>query len=206
MFENLFPHENTSLRSLAELSSKVADASSLLSEMVGSNGVDSYDEIFEAMVEHEAETQDLFIQTMTHVRSTFVSPVPREDLYSLANSLLAATERLTSAGHVLSLHSIDRFTSHATTLLDIIQRQAVLTTAILPRVEEVKSLDQYWMDMLRISRQATRTSEAYVAEILATYKSDRYLKTREFVVELKAAAQAMREVSTQIGRIIVQES
>ena len=62
------------------------------------------------------------------------------------------------------------------------------------------------MDMIRLSRQATRTGEVYKAEILDLYKTDRYLKTVQFVEELTGASQAMRSVSTHIGRIIVQES
>ncbi|GGH62017.1 DUF47 domain-containing protein [Rothia aerolata] len=206
MFERLFPQESVSLRSLSSLANKVAEAAALLSEMVGENGTDNYEQLFDRMVEHEAETQDLFFQTMTHVRSTFTSPIPREDLYSLATHLMTATEHLTSAGHVLTLHKIDRFTNHATTMLDIIQREAVLTSSVLPRLEELKSLDQYWMDMLRISRQATRTSEAYTAEIIEHYKTNRFLQTEQFIAKLKATSDSMRAVSTQIGRIIVQES
>ncbi|MDO4252140.1 MAG: phosphate transport regulator [Rothia sp. (in: high G+C Gram-positive bacteria)] len=206
MFERLFPQENTSLRSLAELSGKVAEAASLLSEMVGSNGANNYPNLLTSMLEHESHTQDLFFQTMTQVRSTFTSPIPREDLYTLASHLMTATEHLTSAGHLLSLYKIDRFSSHTTTLLDIIQREAVLTTAVLPRLEELKSLDQYWIDMLRISRQASRTAQAYTAEIMDKYKTNRFLQTEQFIQELSATSYSMRGVSSQIGRIIVQES
>lgn len=206
MFELLFPQERTSLETLASLSGQVADAAALLSEMVGSHGKDQYAEIFSRMLEHEAESQNTFFAAMTRVRSSFAPPLPREDLYSLANHLMNAIERLTSAGHVLSLLGIDRFTPHATTLLDLIQREAVLTTAIIPRLGELRGMDEYWMDMIRLSRQATRTGEVYKAEILDLYKTDRYLKTVQFVDELKETSTAMRSVSTHIGRIIVQES
>lgn len=206
MFEQLFPQESASLEALASLSGQVADAAALLSEMVGSSGKENYPEIFASMLEHESESQNIFFTAMTKVRSSFAPPLPREDLYTLANHLMTAVERLTSAGHVLSLLKIDRFTSNATTLLDLIQREAVLTTAIIPRLGELRGTDEYWMDMIRLSRQATRTGEVYRAEILDLYKTDRYLKSVQFVDELTGASSAMRSVSTHIGRIIVQES
>lgn len=206
MFEQLFPQESASLEALASLSNQVADAAALLSEMVGSHGKENYPEVFANMLEHESQSQNTFFTAMTQVRSSFAPPLPREDLYTLANHLMTAVERLTSAGHVLTLLKIDRFTSNATTLLDLIQREAVLTSAIIPRLGELKGTDEYWMDMIRLSRQATRTGEVYKAEILDLYKTDRYLKTVQFVEELTGASQAMRSVSTHIGRIIVQES
>ncbi len=206
MLEKIFPTENASLQSLAALSTEVANSAALLSEMVGSQGKDSYSEILARMLEHESHTQNAFFTTMTHVRSSFSTPLPREDLYTLANHLMGAVERLTSAGHILSLHKITRFTSHATTLLDLIQREAVLTTAIIPRLGDLRGMDEYWMDMIRISRQATRTGEAYKADILSAYKTDRYLKTVQFIDEVLHASASMRSVSAHIGRIIVQES
>lgn len=205
MLQKLFPKENSSLKALSAMANSVADSAALLSEMVGSTP-DVYPGLLDQMLEHESQVQDQFFTTLTTVRSSFASPIPREDLYIIASSLNNAVEKLTSAGNVLALHKIDRFTPHATTLLDIIQREAMLTSAIIPRLEELRGLDQYWIDMLRITKQATRTAQAYDAEILGQYKTDRYLKIRKFITEVTAASDAMRAVSGDIGRIIVQES
>ena len=103
------------------------------------------------MLTHEADSTNLLFRTLTEVRSSFSPPIPREDLYTLARKLTNAVEKLTSAAHVLSLHSIDGFATHITSILDIIQRQAVLTAAVIPKLADIRGLDNYWMDMLRIS-------------------------------------------------------
>lgn len=205
MLQKIFPQENSSLKALSGLASSVADAAALLSEMVGSTP-DAYSGLYNQMLTQEVKTQDNFFAALTLVRSAFASPIPREDLYTIALHLNNAVERLTSAGNILSLHRLSRFTPHATTMLDLIQREATLTASIVPRLEELSGLDQYWIDMLRITKQALRTAQAYDAEILDTYKADRYLKTTKFIQELVSASNAMREVSSDIGRIIVQES
>lgn len=205
MLQKIFPQENSSLKALSGMANSVADAAALLSEMVGSTP-DTYSSLYDQMLTHEAQVQDDFFAALTVMRSAFASPIPREDLYTIALHLNTAVEKLTSAGNVLSLHKIDRYSPHATTLLDLIQREAMLTASIIPHLEELRGLDQYWIDMLRISKQAVRTSQAYDAEILGTYKTDRYLKTIRFIHELVAASEAMREASSDIGRIIVQES
>lgn len=205
MLQKIFPQENSSLKALSGLANGVADTAALLSEMVGSTP-EIYAQLYDQMLDHEVKSQDDFFATLTTVRSVFAAPIPREDLYSIALHLNTAVEKLTSAGNVLTLHKLSRFTPHATTLLDLIQREAMLTASIMPRLEELRGLDQYWIDMLRITKQAARTAQAYDAEILDSYKTDRYLKTTKFIQELVAASDAMREVSSDVGRIIVQES
>ena len=205
MLQRLFPQENSSLQSLAQISAQVAGAAALLSEMVGTPTSD-YPDLFERMLAHEASCTELFFMTLTSVRSSFATPLPREDLYTLARKLTSAVEELTSAAHILYLHHIDGFATHSTAILDIIQRQAVLTEAVIPKLIDVRGLDTYWMDMLRISRQAVRTAEEYDAQLAARYPMERYRRYTKFITRLSAAANAMRDVSAEIGRIIVQES
>jgi len=83
---------------------------------------------------------------------------------------------------------------------------AVLTEAVIPKLADIRGLDNYWMDMLRISRQALRTAEEYEAHISTRYTHERYRRYVTFLAQLTAASNAMRDVSTEIGRIIVQES
>ena len=64
------------------------------------------------MLTHEADSTNLLFRTLTEVRSSFSPPIPREDLYTLARKLTNAVEKLTSAAHVLSLHSIDARHAH----------------------------------------------------------------------------------------------
>ena len=205
MLHRIFPQSNSSLTSLAQISVQVAEAAALLSEMVGSS-TSEYPELFDRMLVHEANSTDLFFMTLTTVRSSFATPVPREDLYTLARKLTHAGEKLTSAAHILYLHKIDGFAPHITAILDIIQRQAVLTEAVIPKLADIKGLDNYWMDMLRISRQAVRTAEEYDAELAERFPMERYRRYTKFIAQLVEAANAMRDVSSEIGRIIVQES
>ena len=205
MLHRIFPQANSSLTSLAQISMQVAEAAALLSEMVGSS-TSEYPELFDRMLVHEANSTDLFFMTLTTVRSSFATPVPREDLYTLARKLTNAVEKLTSAAHILYLYKIDGFAPHTTAILDIIQRQAVLTEAVIPKLADIKGLDNYWMDMLRISRQAVRTAEEYDAELAERFPMERYRRYTKFIAQLVEAANAMRGVSSEIGRIIVQES
>ena len=114
-------------------------------------------------------------------------------------NLRTRSKKLTSAAHILYLHKIDGFAPHITAILDIIQRQAVLTEAVIPKLADIKGLDNYWMDMLRISRQAVRTAEEYDAELAERFPMERYRRYTKFIAQLVEAANAMRGVSSEIG-------
>ena len=107
---------------------------------------------------------------------------------------------------MLSLHSIDGFATHITSILDIIQRQAVLTAAVIPQTSPIFAPRQLLDGHARISRQALRTAEEYDAYIAERYTPERYRRYATFLAQLTAASNSMRDVSAEIGRIIVQES
>ncbi|MGV3017162.1 DUF47 domain-containing protein [Rothia sp. 88186D007BW] len=205
MLQRMFPHENTSLTALAALSEQVTGAAALLSEMVGAPE-ERYPELLERALTHEATSLDMLHTTMTAVRSSFSTPIPREDIYTLAVSLNNVVEKLTSAANILHLYHIVRFSPKAATVLDIIQRQALLTTETIPKLSTLRDLDDYWITLIRITKQAVRMAEEYDADIQDRYKQTRYLQTTRFVHKLIEASEAMRTVATEIGRIIVQES
>lgn len=205
MLQRMFPQENSSLKALAGLADQVAESAAILSEMVGSPE-ERYSELLERMLNHESTTVDTLFTTMTAVRSSFSTPIPREDIYSLAVELNNAVEKLASAANIMHLYTIVRFSPKAATLLDLIQRQAVLTSAIIPRLSELQSFDDYWINLLRLTKQAVRIAEEYDADALGRYKHTRYLQTTVFIHKLVEASEAMKSVATEIGRIIVQES
>lgn len=205
MLQRMFPQENSSLIALAGLSEQVSGAAALLSEMLGSPE-EHYPELLERAITHEAQTLDMLLATMTAVRSSFTTPIAREDIYTLAVSLNTAVEKLTSAANIVNLYGIVRFSAQAAMLLDSIQRQATLTSAIIPKLNSHRDFDDYWITMLRITKQAVRTAEGYDADVQSRYKQSRYLQTTRFIHKLIEASESMRKVATEIGRIIVQES
>ena len=107
---------------------------------------------------------------------------------------------------MLSLHSIDRFATHTHLDSGHYSASGGAAAAVIPKLADIRGLDNYWMDMLRISRQALRTAEEYDAYIAERYTPERYRRYATFLAQLTAASNAMRDVSAEIGRIIVQES
>lgn len=201
----LFPQENKALELLSDMAQLVVDSTSSASRMMGSP-VSDHDQGFEQALEIEGRSTDAFFALMTTVRSAFVLPLPRADLYRLGQRLNQATESLTSASHIIKIHSLDRFSNRASDLLDLLQRQASLTTEAMRHLSDLEGLDEYWVEVLRMSKQSIRTTNLYQADMMDRLKPAAYIKEAQFTAQLQAASLSVREVATDVGRILVQES
>lgn len=201
----LFPQENRALTLLSQMADLVIDAASAVSRTMGSP-VEDRPELLEQAFDIEGRCTDLFFAVMTDVRSSFVTALPRGDLYLLAHHLNTAAEDLAAATHAIVINGLDQFSSRASDLLDLIQRQASLTAEAMHHLSDLEGLDEYWVEVLRMAKQSTRTGDLYRADLIESLKPRRYEQTAQFADKLDSAARHLRSVATEVGRILVQES
>ena len=201
----LFPQEPAGLNLLAQLASQIVLATGTLSEILGAPASENA-RLVEDMHNHEAKSAELHFALLTHMRTTFVSPLPREDMYALSRYLNEAMEKLDAAAEMVSLYNLDRLPKRAADQLEIISRQAELTVEAMRRLDNLDDLEDYWIEVLRLSKRAERSHRVWVADMLTEMKSARYARTRDIADQLVGVTRDMRRIATQVGSIIVKES
>ncbi|MFP3467969.1 nuclease PIN, partial [Leifsonia sp. SIMBA_070] len=87
---------------------------------------------------------------------------PREDLYDLSLILMSAMENLDAAAEVVTLYRLTGISARASEQLEVIGRQSELTVAAMRRLASLEDLDDYWIEMLRLSKRAERTHRIWV--------------------------------------------
>lgn len=205
MAPRLFPQENQALLLLSDMAALVIEATSAVSRIMGSPPADR-DQVLEEAFDIEGRCTDVFFALMTNVRSSFVTALPRGDLYLLGHHLSTATEDLTAASHIIRVNALDGFSSRASDLLDLIQRQASLTAEAMHHLADLEGLDEYWVEVLRMAKQSSRTADLYRADLFERLKPQKSLPAQQFAAKLDSAAGRLRAVATEVGRILVQES
>ena len=135
-----------------------------------------------------------------------MNPLPREDMYALSRYLNEAMEKLDAAADMVSLYKLDRLPKRAADQLEIISRQAELTVDAMRRLDNLDDLEDYWIEVLRLSKRAERSHRVWVADMLNEMKSARYARTRDIAEQLVDVTRDLRKVATQVGSIIVKES
>ncbi len=201
----LFPQEPAGLQLLSQMARQILEATGTLSEIFGAP-VSEHERLVEELHEHEAKSTDLHFALLTHMRTSFVNPLPREDMYALSRFLNEAMEKLDAAGELVALYKLDRVPKRAADQLEIISRQAELTVDAMRQLDDLDELEDYWIEVLRLAKRAERSHRIWVAEMLRDMKSAQFSRNRDVANQLVDVTKDMRRVATQVGSIIVKEA
>jgi hypothetical protein len=176
-----------------------------MSAVLGAS-TEEYDRLAEELHQHEAVSTDLHFALLTSMRTSFVNPLPREDLYTLSRLLNEAIEKLDGAAELIALYKLSRLSPRAAEQLEVINRQAELTAAAMQRLDSMDELEEYWIEILRLARRAERTHRSWCAELLTEHKPLTYARHRDIANQLVDVTKDIRKVATHVGSILVKES
>ena len=88
----------------------------------------------------------------------------------------------------------------------MIGRQAELAAAAIGQLNNLDDLEDTWLEMVRLSKRASRTHRVWVAELSDLQKASLIIKQRYVADQLLAAVRSLRAVADHLGRILVKES
>ncbi|MGA7204932.1 MAG: nuclease PIN [Specibacter sp.] len=200
-----FPQETAGLDTLARMAGQVLAGTHTLAELLGAHRTD-FSALAETMRQHEGACTADFATLLTTMRTSFINPLPREDLYALGRLLHESSEILTGAAELIELYALDRIPQRAGDQLEILSRQAELTAGAMKALNDLDSLEDYWLEVLRLAKRADHTHRVLVAELLENHSPTSFAKYRTVADQLAAGSAKMRSIATQVGSIIVKES
>ncbi|MFD1214357.1 DUF47 domain-containing protein [Arthrobacter sp. GCM10027362] len=201
----LFPQENKALELLTQMAVEFHGGVSTLSEILGTPA-DARGPLMEDLHEAEGKLSNLHFALMTQVRTSFINPLPREDLFQISRYLVEGAEKLDGAAEVVLLNGITRFSDRASEQLEVINRQTELTRDAMARLESLEDLDEYCIEMLQLAKRAERTHRIWTSELMHEYKPAVYLRQLEVAEHMVDAAKDLRRVANHVGQILVKES
>ena len=143
---------------------------------------------------------------LTALRSAYVTPLPRQDLYRLAGGVHAATQRVVSAGVLIQRADLEHLPTHALDVLETVGRQAELLGRATTELRDLDALETTWMQLLRASRRTERVMVQWLADLGMDLLQRDFNRQREVAWALQSALEALGRVNTDLGMVLVRES
>jgi predicted phosphate transport protein (TIGR00153 family) len=177
----------------------------LLAEMLGADG--DREDIARRMRDAEHTADETTHSIVRRVNTTFVTPFDREDIYNLASGLDDVMDMMDEVVDLILLYEVKDLPTELSTQVEVIQRCAEITSDAMPRLQSMKDLDEYWIEINRLENAGDKNFRRTLAKLFSgEFKAIEVLKLKDIVESLEGAVDAFEKVANIVEQIAVKES
>ena len=201
----LIPREERFYDDFVALAEQIRRGATMLDEMLAPDRPiwDKADEIKE--VEHECDT--LTHQIIQRLHRTFVTPLDREDIYSLAKSLDDVMDAIDATAALVRLYQIDRVRPDARELTRIINDSVDQMVAALHALEKKSGVAQPAVEINRLENEADRAHQAAVRRLFEEERDPiAIIKWKEILDFLEDATDRCEDVANVLEGVVVKHA
>jgi predicted phosphate transport protein (TIGR00153 family) len=199
------PVDNVFYQLLTESASHLVEGAGILAEMLG-DGADR-PAIADRMRDAEHRADETTHEIAKRVNATFVTPFDREDIYALASGLDDVMDFMEEAVDLTVLYEVEKLPRRLADQIDVLQRCAELTAEAMPRLQSMKDLEEYWIEINRLENSGDKSYRRILAKLFSgQYEALEVLKLKDIVDSLEHAIDAFEKVANIIEQIHAKES
>ena len=183
----------------------LVDGAALLAEMLGEGN--DRKAIADRMRDAEHQADETTHEIVRRVNSTFVTPFDREDIYALASGLDDVMDFMEEAVDLVLLYEVEELPAELADQIEVIQRCAELTAESMPRLQSMKDLEEYWIEINRLENTGDKSYRRILAKLFSgQYEALEVLKLKDIVDSLEDAIDGFEKVANIVEQIVVKES
>jgi len=183
----------------------LVDGAALLAELLD-QGTDRQD-LASRMREAEHQADETTHEVVRRVNGTFVTPFDREDIYALSSGLDDVMDFMEEAVDLALLYEVSDLPSGVTEQIEVIQRCAELTADSMPRLQSMKDLEEFWIEINRLENTGDKSYRRILAKLFSgQYEALEVMKLKDIVDSLESAIDAFERVANIVEQIHVKES
>ena len=201
----LIPREEKFYTDFQALADELQRGSALLEEMVAAGHPiwDKADEIKE--VEHKCDF--LTHEIIQRLNRTFVTPLDREDIHTLARSLDDVMDAIDASAALIRLYKLEQVRFGARELARIISASTHEVRLALDALEQHKGLITHAVEINRLENEADRVGRSAVADLFDKEKdSIRLIKLKEVYDFFEATIDSCEDVADVLQNVVVKNS
>jgi predicted phosphate transport protein (TIGR00153 family) len=199
------PADTTFYDLFAQSARHLVEGAALLAEMLGEGN--DREAVAQKMRDAEHRADESTHEIVRRVNTTFVTPFDREDIYALASGLDDVMDFMEEAVDLVLLYEVESLPSELANQVDVLQRCADLTADAMPRLQTMKDLEEYWIEVNRLENAGDKSYRRILAKLFGgKYEALEVLKLKDVVDSLEAAIDAFEKVANIVEQIAVKES
>ena len=199
------PVDSTFYDLFSEAAQHLVIGADLLAEMLGADG--DREDIARRMRDAEHAADETTHSIIRRVNSTFVTPFDREDIYNLASGLDDVMDMMDEVVDLVLLYEVKELPAELSTQVDVIKRCAEITSEAMPKLQAMKALDEYWIEINRLENVGDKNYRRTLATLFSgDFKAIEVLKLKDIVESLEGAIDAFEKVANTVEQIAVKES
>jgi len=202
------PTDNSFYDFFTKAASNLVRGTELLSELAISSA--DFAMIAEKLEDVEHDSDRITHDVYNKINSTFITPFDREDIYRLASTLDDVMDHIEAAGNLVYLYGLTKLPALPRELHDLVHvldQQARVTAAAMPRLRAMKDLKEYWVEINRLENDGDRAYRMCLVRLFSgEYDALQVLKMKEVADELEKACDAFEHVANTVEQIAVKES
>lgn len=200
----LFPSASRGINQLRDLAALIHESVEVVAEMIGNDS--EREELVRRLSATETKASDLHHTILTHLRTNFLSPLPREDMYTFARLLHEAMEVLRGAGELINALGSTPLSPRASEQLELMGQLGELANGSLRQLHHLDDLEDNWLQMVHLSKRMSRTHLVWSIEISSFSKASTMHRHQLVANQLNEACNVMRQFADHLGRVLVKES
>jgi predicted phosphate transport protein (TIGR00153 family) len=201
----LLPREETFYADFIAMADQLKAGAALLEEMFATDPpiADKAHEIKE--VEHKCDF--LTHEIIQRLNKTFVTPIDREDIHSLARTLDDVMDAIDNAASLVPLYKIDRVRFGARELAKIISASASVVRDACVALEKHSGVLECAVEINRLENEADRVHQKAVGQLFDDERDPiAVMKWKEILDLLEDATDRCEDVANLLENVVVKHS
>ena len=187
-----------------ESANHLLDGVALLAEMLA-DGADRVD-VATRMRAAEHAADETTHAIVKRVNSTFVTPFDREDIYALGSGLDDVMDLMDEVVDMVLVYEVKVLPDELSGQVEVLQRCAELTSAAMPRLRSMQSLEDFWIQINSLENAGDKNHRRILARLFSgEFKALEVLKLKDIVEGLEGAIDAFERVANIVEQIAVKE-
>jgi uncharacterized protein len=202
---SLLPRDSVFFDLFIEAGQNTLHAAKLLDEMMGRwpDGGDLPREILKAEQEGDRITHDI----IQRLNTTFVTPIDRDDIYSLATQMDDVVDYIEEVADFMGLYRIEAPMDQAQALAEVLVNCCEQLYGLLLNLRGFKDLDHYWIEIHRLENDGDRIYRDAVASLFADRIDPMVvIRWRDVFLRLERAIDATETSASILEGIVIKNA